>query len=87
MALALKALHGQSDICCGCTAFTVMQPQQKSVVTPLALRSNHYRPWFDLISVLEASLQTLVQFQAVLQPAVIGSPIGRLTIGQASEFI
>ena len=28
------------------------------------------------ISVLEASLQTLVRFQAVSQPAVIGSPIG-----------
>ena len=29
------------------------------------------------ISVLEASLQTLVQFQAVSQPDVIVSPIGR----------
>jgi hypothetical protein len=31
------------------------------------------------ISVLEASLQTLVWFQAVSQQAVIGSPIGRRT--------
>lgn len=37
------------------------------------------------ISVLEASLQTLVRFQAVSQPAVIGSPIGRRTIGPASS--
>ena len=32
------------------------------------------------ISVQEASLQSLVQFQAVSHPAVIGSPIGWLTI-------
>ena len=37
------------------------------------------------ISVLEASLQTLVRFQAVSQLAVIGSPIGRRTIGPASS--
>ena len=36
------------------------------------------------ISVLEVSLQTLVQFQAVSQPTVIGSPIGRRTIGPTS---
>ena len=33
------------------------------------------------ISMLEASLQTLIRFQAVSQRAVIGSPIGRHTIG------
>ena len=33
------------------------------------------------ISMLEVSLQILVQFQAVSQPAVIGSPIRRHTIG------
>ena len=32
------------------------------------------------ISVLEAALQILVEFQAVSQPAVIGSPIGWHTI-------
>jgi hypothetical protein len=37
------------------------------------------------VAVLEASLQTLVWSQAVLQPAVIGSPIGRRTIGPASS--
>ena len=36
------------------------------------------------ISVLEASLQTLVRFLAVSQSAVIGSPIGRRTIGPES---
>ena len=36
------------------------------------------------ISVLEMSLQTLVQFQAVSQPSVIGSPIGWRTIGSAA---
>ena len=36
------------------------------------------------ISVLEASLQTVVRFQAVSQLAVIGSPIGQCTIGPAS---
>jgi hypothetical protein len=35
------------------------------------------------ISVHEASLQTLVRSLAVSQPAVIGSPIGRCTIGPA----
>ena len=35
-------------------------------------------------SVVEASLQTLVRCQAVSQAAVIGSPIGRSTIGPAS---
>ena len=35
------------------------------------------------ISVLEVSLQTLVQSRAVPQPAVIGSPIGWCTIGPA----
>jgi hypothetical protein len=37
------------------------------------------------ISVLEESLQTLVRSQALSQPAVIGSPIGRRTIGPASS--
>ena len=37
------------------------------------------------ISVIEASLQTLVQSRAVSQPAVIKSPIGRHTIGPASS--
>uniref|UniRef100_A0A8C7KZU7 Mitogen-activated protein kinase kinase kinase 1 n=1 Tax=Oncorhynchus kisutch TaxID=8019 RepID=A0A8C7KZU7_ONCKI len=37
------------------------------------------------ISVLEASLQTLVLFQAVSQPVVIGSPIGQRTIGPVSS--
>ena len=37
------------------------------------------------IAVLEASLQTLVRFQAESQPAVIGSPIGRHTIGPLSS--
>uniref|UniRef100_A0AAZ3Q813 Kinesin-like protein n=1 Tax=Oncorhynchus tshawytscha TaxID=74940 RepID=A0AAZ3Q813_ONCTS len=36
------------------------------------------------ILVLEASLQTLVRFQAVSQPAMIGSPIGRHKISPAS---
>ena len=36
------------------------------------------------ISGLEVSLQTLVRFQAVSQPVVIGSPIGRCPIGPAS---
>jgi hypothetical protein len=35
------------------------------------------------ISVLKASLQAPVRFQAVSQPAVIGSPIGQHTIGPA----
>ena len=34
---------------------------------------------------LEASLQTLARFQAVSQPAVIESPIGRRIIGPASS--
>jgi hypothetical protein len=38
------------------------------------------------ISVLEASLQTLVRSQAVSQPAVIGRPIGWRTIGPASSM-
>jgi hypothetical protein len=33
----------------------------------------------------EVSRQTLVRSQAVPQPAVIGSPIGRRTIGPASS--
>uniref|UniRef100_A0A4W5P0X4 DNA repair protein RAD51 homolog 3 n=1 Tax=Hucho hucho TaxID=62062 RepID=A0A4W5P0X4_9TELE len=37
------------------------------------------------ISVLEASLQTLVRFQAVSQPSVFGRPIGWRTIGPASS--
>jgi hypothetical protein len=37
------------------------------------------------ISVLEESLQTLVRFQAESQPAVIESPIGRLTIDPVSS--
>jgi hypothetical protein len=36
------------------------------------------------ISVPEASLQTLVRFQAVSQLSVVGSPIGQCTIGPAS---
>ena len=39
------------------------------------------------ISVQEASLQTLVSFQAVSQLAVIGSPIERRTIGPASSGV
>jgi hypothetical protein len=37
------------------------------------------------ISVLEASLQTLVRSRAVSQPVVIGNPIGQCTIGPASS--
>ena len=39
----------------------------------------------DKLSMLEVSLQTLVQFQAVSQPAVIGRPTGLRKIGPASS--
>jgi hypothetical protein len=38
-------------------------------------------------SVLEVSLQTLVRFQPISQPAVIGSPIGRCTIWPSIVWI
>ena len=39
------------------------------------------------ISVQEVPLQSVVRFQAVSQPAVIGSPIGQRTIGPALTLL